>query len=231
MLKNIRLHIEQDEDKQTALEQKLAKHITFTQKENINAFQRQIPSLLPYITGSVSQNISILCNKFSKFNIVDYGQGRVLYGFDPEAEVRAQVEVFKAHSDYIDFTLSELDSCLAVKEPDLQLSSLAAFKKLQKKKAFPDKAELVVVLGIGLGEHIKMLLESTQIKHLIIYEPELQYFSCSVMVTRWREILDTAKNNGTAIYFQLEKDGRDLIEDIAELREHFDVQGFYLYQL
>jgi hypothetical protein len=230
MLKDIRFHIEQDEEKQAALEQNLAKHITFTQKDNINAFQRQIPSLLPYVTESRSQNISILCNKSSQFNIVDYGQGRVLYGFDPEAEVRAQVDVFIAHSNYIDFTLPELEPSKTVKEADLQLSSLPAFQRLQKRKVFPDIADLVVVLGIGLGQHIKMLLESAQIKHMIIYEPELQYFSCSVMVTQWREILDIAKNNGTAIYFQMEKDGRDLIEDIAELREHFYVPGFYLYQ-
>ena len=215
MLKNIRLHIEQDDDKQSALEQKLALHIAFTHKDNINAFQRQIPSLLPYITGSVSQNISILCNKFSKFNIVDYGQGRVLYGFDPEAEVKAQFDLFKTHCDYIDFSLSQVKPPPERKEVELELNSLPAFQKLQCKSAFPDEAELVVVLGIGLGEHIKMLLESSQIKHLIIYEPELQYFSCSVMVSCWREILETAKNKGTAIYFQLKKDGRDIIEYIA----------------
>lgn len=235
MLKNIRLHIEQDEDKQNALEEKLAKHIAQTQKDNINAFQRQIPSLLPYLRDSRSQNISLICNKFEKFNIVDYGLGRVLYGFDPEDEVSQQVAAFKSHSSYVEFAENCPDTSITTVElqkqkRDLRLNSLPAYQQYKQKKSFPEKAELVVVLGLGLGHHIKMLLESSDIKHLVIYEPELQYFSCSVMVTAWHDILQTAKEKGTAIYLQLEKDGRDLLKDIGELREHVNIDGFYLYQ-
>ena len=241
MLKNIRLHIEQDEDKQSALEEKLAKHIALTQKDNINAFQRQIPSLLPYINDSRSQNIALICNKFEKFNIVDYGLGRVLYGFDPEDEVTQQVAAFKSHSSYVDFSanpaqLSKSSGLRPEEEKqlghndELLLSALPAYQRQQNKKPFPQKVELLVVLGLGLGHHIKMLLASSEIKHLIIYEPELQYFSCSVMVTAWRDILQDAKQKGTAIYLQLQKDGRDLLNDVNELREHVSLDGCYLYQ-
>jgi hypothetical protein len=235
MLKNIRLHIEQDEEKQNALEEKLAKHIALTQKDNINAFQRQIPSLLPYIQDSRSQNIALICNKFEKFNLVDYGLGRVLYGFNPEDEVRQQVAAFKSHSSYVDFYQHSSDTSITpAGSPDLKghlfLKSLPAYQQYKQKKSFPEKVELLVVLGLGLGHHIKMLVESSDIKHLIIYEPELQYFSCSVMVVAWSEILQTAKAKGTAIYMQLGKDGRDLLKDMGELREHFNIDGFYLYQ-
>jgi hypothetical protein len=230
MLKNIRLHIEQDEEKQKALETKLAQHINVTQKENINAFQRSIPSLLSYIKKAKSQNISIFCNKFCRFNIVDYGLGRVFYGFEPEQEISSQVAAFKAHSLYVS---TDSESAKTLPEPRSEtpnLPNLAAYKRHLETSPFSKDCDLLVVLGIGLGQHLKLLLESSTIKHLIIYEPELQYFSCSVMVTPWREILEIAKQKGTAIYLQLEKDGRDLINDVMELRESFAVKGFYIYQ-
>ncbi|MGJ8682934.1 hypothetical protein, partial [Paraglaciecola sp.] len=63
MLKNIHLHIEKNNNKQEELEVALAKHITQTQKDNINAFQRHIPSVVDIIKHSHSQNISVFCNK------------------------------------------------------------------------------------------------------------------------------------------------------------------------
>jgi hypothetical protein len=230
MLKNIRLHIEKDEEKQVALEEKLAKHISITQRENINAFQRYIPSLLSYVKKAKSQNISIFCNKFSKFNMVDYGLGRAFYGFDPEQEISNQVASFKTHSMYVDLQgqLEESQVELSLQTPHLTV--LPAYQRYKQAKSFPNSCDLLVVLGLGLGQHIKQLIEMSCIKHLIIYEPELQYFSCSVMVTAWRDILEIAKEKGTAIYLQLEKDGRDLIYDVMELRSTFPASGFYLYQ-
>ena len=227
MLKNIRLHIEQDELLQDSLEEKLAQHITRTKHQNINAFQRHIPSLVPTIEGAQSQNISIICNKFEKFNIVDYGLGRVLYGFDPEAEIRQQFDFFKQHAPYINFSTEDKNPPSSVTNT---LSSLPSYQHHISNNPIPAAVDLVVVLGLGLGHHIKLLIETCRIKHLIIYEPELQYFSCSVLVTPWFEILAMAKEKGTTIYFQLEKDGRDLVADLTELREHTQLSGFYLYQ-
>ncbi|MFQ3220572.1 MAG: hypothetical protein ACI8R9_000163 [Paraglaciecola sp.] len=232
MLKNIRLHIEQDEEKQRGLEEQLAQHMAVTRQQNINVFKRQIPSLLPYIEPSASQNISLICNKFGQFNIVDYGLGRVLYGFLPQLEIARQVDEFKRHASYISFEDNENKPEILSEEGRgyPKLADLPAFKRYNQFGTLPCETELIVVFGLGLGEHIKLLLESTHIQHVIIYEPELQYFNCSVMVTPWKEILDRAKAKGTAIYLQLGKDGRDLIQDIEELRQHYTVNGFFYFQ-
>ncbi|WJG10577.1 6-hydroxymethylpterin diphosphokinase MptE-like protein [Aliiglaciecola sp. LCG003] len=230
MLKNIRLHIEQDEEKQEILETQLAQHIYVTQRESINAFQRQIPSLVPIISQIKSQNISLFCNKFGKFNIVDYGLGRVLYGFDPEQEVLEQANQFFEHSPYINI-LDDASSVIDQNEPLHKVHlDFPSYQQFEQYSPLPEKVDLLVVLGLGLGFHIKHLLLHSDIKYLIIYEPELQYFSSSSMVTSWREILDIAKAKNTTLFFQLQKDGRDIIKDVAELQQHADVSGFYLYQ-
>jgi hypothetical protein len=73
MLKNIRLHIEKDEEKQAELDNELASQILENRKNNINAFRRNIPSLSPLIQGLNLTNYSVFMNKFSEPNIVDWG--------------------------------------------------------------------------------------------------------------------------------------------------------------
>ncbi|GAA0366946.1 hypothetical protein GCM10009092_34140 [Bowmanella denitrificans] len=231
MLKNIRLHVEKDEERQAELEQQLAAHIAKTSQENFNSFQRYIPSLTGYFHQQ-SQNISIFCNKYGRYNIVDYGVGRTLYGFDPEQECLQHVQAFCQKASYFDFSADreeEHKSTPPLSE-SVTLESLPAYQAYLNRTPLPSVPELVVVFGLGLGVHIRYLVEHFKIKHIIIYEPDVQYFRCSVMVTHWKTILELAKQKNTAIYFQIGKDGRDLLEDFAELKQHVQVPGAYFYQ-
>ncbi len=233
MLNNIRLHVEKDEEQQALLESKLAEHITRTQKDNINCFQRQIPSLVPYITTPAFKNYSVFCNKFGEFNIVDYSIGRTIYGIHPEQEIETQCRRFLSHSQYISIEDSSISSDSEKESPNKEfeyLKDIPAFKNFQASSGLPEEVECIVVLGCGLGLQIQQLLQHSTIKHLIIYEPEPQYFQCSSLVTSWRSILELAKSKGTSLYFQLEKDGRNLISDLEELKELAGVKGFFLYQ-
>ncbi|GAC15219.1 6-hydroxymethylpterin diphosphokinase MptE-like protein [Aliiglaciecola lipolytica] len=233
MLKNIRLHLEKDEEKQKLLEKKLASTIIEMQHKNINSFARNIPSLVTYIKSASLQNHSIFCNKFGEFNIVDYGIGRTLYGFHPKQEVLQQLALFKQHATYISFSAatSPLSQTIESSEFDkLDITQTNSFKTRQSFSELSEEVDCMVVLGCGLGFHILQLLQSCKIKNLIIYEPEPQYFQCSVLVMDWNEIFSLAKSQGTQIFIQLEKDGRDLTNNISELREHVDISGFYLYQ-
>lgn len=229
MLKNIRLHIEQDDLKQHEIEKKLAAKLTEFQRENVNVLQRNIPSLLQHINYSETQNIAVVCTKNSDINVVDYGQGRVLYGFEPIPEIQKQVDHFlkkPIKKDLVRDSIERDDSQF----DDQSLTSLPAFHSYQNREPIPHKIELLVVLGLGLGHHLSMLLNAIEIKHLIIYEPEVQYFKCSVSATSWKNIFEAAKVNNTGIYIQIGKDARNLIDDINELKQHFDIEQFFLFQ-
>jgi hypothetical protein len=229
MLKNIRLHIEKDEQLQAKLDEKLAKQIIETHSSNINAFQRSIPSLLPYVQNTDLANYSIFINKYGENNIVDYGMGRTFYGFHPEEEVLEQLSRIEQHCPEVVFRTPssnyEEDSGTA-----LSIDQLASVKFRNQQPPMPYEIECLVVLGCGLGIHLSHLLKRHKIKNLLIYEPELQYFQCSVMTTSWQDIFTLAKEHNTAIFLQLEKDGRDLIKDANELVEHCAVSSFHIYK-
>jgi predicted urease superfamily metal-dependent hydrolase len=50
------------------------------------------------------------------------------------------------------------------------------------------------------------------------------------MTTSWQEIFTLAKEHNTAIFLQLEKDGRDLIKDINELIDRCAISSFNIYK-
>jgi hypothetical protein len=229
MLKNIRLHIEKDEQRQAELDEKLAKQIIETHSSNINAFQRNIPSLLGYVQNTDLANYSVFVNKYGENNIVDYGMGRTFYGFHPEEEVLEQLSRIEQHCPEVVFQSNISQHENDSKKP-LSIETLESAKLKNQQAPMPYEIECLVVLGCGLGIHLSHLLKQHKIKNLLIYEPELQYFQCSVMTTSWQDIFTLAKVHNTAIFLQLEKDGRDLITDINELKQHYAVSSFHLYK-
>ena len=231
MLKNIRLHIEKDEEKQAELDNELASQILENRKNNINAFRRNIPSLSPLIQGLNLTNYSVFMNKFSEPNIVDYGLGRTFYGFHPKDEVLQQLNDYKKHSLEVPLEQDERNSGEACNPFIRQgLNTLSGYKNRQAQQPLPEHIECLVVLGCGLGLHILPLLQQHVIKYLIIYEPEAQFFQCSMMTTQWQDIFAQAKINNTAIFLQLEKDARDIVSDINQLVEHNPITSFHLYK-
>ncbi|MDO6558202.1 6-hydroxymethylpterin diphosphokinase MptE-like protein [Paraglaciecola chathamensis] len=231
MLKNIRLHLEKDEEKQALLDDQLAKSIVKNRNDSFNAFLRNIPSLLPLIKDSQLSNLSLFMNKWGETNIVDYGIGRTFYGFHPSEEIQQQVAQTLDHCPCVDFTDTKKKTILVENSEDpLDFKQLKSFKTEQALSPMPDEVECLVVLGCGLGLHIIQLLEARTIKNLIVYEPELQYFQCSTMAVSWADIFALAKAKGTALFLQIEKDGRDLLTDIKELREHISIDSFHLYK-
>lgn len=233
MLKNVRLHIFKDEEKQAQIEKYTAELIDRQYKKNLFAFRQFIPSLIANIQKINNDNISIICNKNGQFNLVDYGIGRTLYGLDPEAEISKQYLVNSTHSIFVDLKQCDETNPAEVETNESLEGALAntfSYQHYIQRSALPETIDTLVVLGVGLGFHIVELIKKHSITNLVIYEPEAQYFKCSVFCSKWNDVLAEANDKGTRLFFQLEKDGRNIVSDIEELRQHFDIGGFYLYK-
>ncbi|MBU2977954.1 6-hydroxymethylpterin diphosphokinase MptE-like protein [Alteromonas sp. C1M14] len=229
MLKDVRIHLDMDDELQNAHEVRLASRIMSNLRRNEVSFKTFVPSLVSKVKQARSQNISVFANKFGQLNIVDYSKGRTFYGLQPSEEIKAQYRQKKAQCTYCRFE----DVKESHTEDSVSLSSLndlVVFQEHLKQPPLPKKIDVMVVLGIGLGEHVRLLIENHDIKHLIIYEPELQYFQCSVLAMDWNPLFSLAKKKGTGLYFQLENDGNTLIDDMDELTQSHSADGFFLYR-
>lgn len=225
MLKNILFHLDEDETSQSQIEEAAAPDIQEALRQNLNAFQRYIPTIYHQLTQKTEHTSAIFCNKNSELNIVDQKSARVLYGAHPRAEIDSQLDYFLANAFRYD-----LSDCAPAPSATASTLNSPLADKMANASPLPPKASVVVVLGVGLGYHIQGLLEQVDIDHLIIYEPNVSYLRCSVSAMSWQHCLQLAKRKNTAIYFQLSKDGRDIARDIQELSEHENIDHFYLYK-
>ena len=236
MLKDIRLHIHSDEALQTQIEEDFARQIRETHAKNVEAFKRNIPSLSPFIQNLRSKNISTFCNQFGEANLVDLGNGRTVYGFHPQDEIDSQVARFQAQGAYISLvqntasTAAKTTATVSDDEKDLDFTCFERFEKLAQFSPVPNEIDCLIILGCGLGHHITKLIEQHTIKHIIVYEPEVQYFINSAFACKWYQTLALAKKKSTTLYMQIGKDGRDLIFDISDLLSMFEVAGCYVYK-
>ncbi|MFT6086896.1 MAG: hypothetical protein ACJA11_002141, partial [Glaciecola sp.] len=233
MLNDIRVHIHSNEEVQEAIEARSASHIEKTHKQNKSAFAKHIPSLINELHSISSNNISIFCNQNEEYNIVDFGLGQTLYGEAPLAEIADQCQQLPQHAAYLSFADSSQASPItkAKWESDDLEQVLQAYQTSAKFVEMKAKtADVLVVLGLGLGHHIDWLLERCSAKHIIIYEPESQYFKSSCLVKDWRSVLDNVMETGTSLYFQIGENGENLIQDLSELSAQFDVKDVMLFQ-
>ncbi|GGW73480.1 6-hydroxymethylpterin diphosphokinase MptE-like protein [Alteromonas halophila] len=228
MLQNIKLHLHYDADTQQAFEQQAAEGMTRLKQENLTFFQNVMPNVVDQLRQRTNVKYSVMCNHDGALNIVDYEAGNVVYGKQPGQEIDTQLSQFLQTPHYVAF-----DGSQSAQHPEHGLlegldSPLADV--LRKAKPFSSASAVVAMLGVGLGYQVKSLIMRADIAHLIIYEPNLDFFSCSMLATNWRDIFSLARQKNTAIYLQLGKDGRDLFSDISELANNVEMVGFYLYR-
>ena len=201
MLNQIQLHIHSDEAEQQKVEVEAAVEIRRRHREGIDAFRRNIPSLLSCISNEATTNSTILCNKFGEINIVNVSSGQVLYGLHPVEEVCEHFRQAMVLAEPVYLVDDRL------REPDV-----------------------LVILGLGLGYYLPNVIEENKYKNIVIYEPNEEHFVCSLSAIEWRDILSLAKKNGIGLFLQIGENGKKLVENIEELQTHLGCSGFYFYK-
>jgi hypothetical protein len=165
MLNQIQFHIDEDEQKQQKIEQEVAKSIQRRHHEGVEAFRRQIPSLLKFFAGEATTSSTIMCNKFGELNVVDIQSGQVLYGISPKEEVSGHLRAYLNNNADV-----SVDLCVV-------------------KSGVAPPTDTLVVLGLGLGYHLEELVSCQTYKNIVVYEPNVDYFICSLSSINWKDIL------------------------------------------
>ncbi|APD89129.1 hypothetical protein BM524_04495 [Alteromonas mediterranea] len=201
MLQQIQFHIHEDEQEQRRIEKSLALRIKENYRLSMEGLERYIPTLANLVKSSDTSVSTLLCNKFSELNIVNFNRGQVLYGMHPENEVLAHLNAYLSISPTILL-------------PNQGGSNVSAF----------------VSFGLGLGHHLSYVVKQNIYKHVIVYEPNIDYFICAISAIDWRGILQTAKANGIVLYLQVGSDASSFCRDIQELSDHVDVGKLIFYK-
>ena len=201
MLQQIQFHVHEDERQQQNIERALAQEIRDNYRLSLGALERYIPTLARLVTNADATVSTLLCNKHAELNIVNYNSGQVLYGKHPKSEVLTH------YREYM--------SCAS---------------KIELQQHNEKSNEALVCFGLGLGYHLEHIVKEAQYKHVVVYEPNVDYFICSLSSLNWKTLLQQAKEKNIALYLQIGADGSTLAKDMQELADHTAVNAFVLYK-
>lgn len=207
MRKAIQLFIEDDET-QLEKEEALLPVIAQNYNKSLTGFQRTIPSIYKILKNHTFQHNSVYVNKDGEIDIVESSSGTVLYGSQVSESISCHVEHFLAKPQQIQ--LSTAEECSTSITPEASEQAL-------------------VVFGVGLGRHLVELLNATDIKHIVVYEPNMDYLVCSLYAGVWPRIFDIAHKNNVSLYLQIPNNGKSLFSDLNELHRAFGISSSLVY--
>ncbi|MCV2401492.1 DUF115 domain-containing protein [Marinomonas sp. C2222] len=103
---------------------------------------------------------------------------------------------------------------------------------LESQQEWPAFTGAVILFGIEFGYQLEMILAQRSIKHLYLYERDLDLFYYSLFAIEWEDILTTFNRDGRTIHFFLGTNAEEFTEKyIIQLEEngYFMAPETYLY--
>ena len=207
MRKAIQLFIEDDKT-QLEKEEALLPVITKNYNKSLTRFQRIVPSIYKILKNHTFQHNSVFVNKDDELDIVESSLGTVFYGYQVSESISRHVQHFLAKPQEIQFSTAERRSTLTPP---------------------PSSERALVVFGVGLGHHLVELLNATDIEHIIVYEPNMDYLVCSLYAGVWLNIFDAAQKKEVSLYLQTPNNGKSLFSDLSELHSAFGISSSLVY--
>jgi len=215
------------------VEAEFAKESKVRFDKNLAAFTKYYPKIAETIQSyPVDPDFKIVISPSGAPNFKPKSAGVPLYGDDPVAQVREQVEQnskkgYYSHTRY-GYALSTKDDRVHIRYMT-ELSSLLA--KAQEQQPVPFRAltshfPSAMIFGIGLGYHISMLLESHSFDYIFICEPDLEVFYASLFCTDWFEIIEKVDTELGTLFFQIGVSYQEFFEEVYRVAA--DIGAFSL---
>ena len=96
---------------------------------------------------------------------------------------------------------------------------------LTAQEGWPEFVGSTILFGIEFGYQLEILLAERQIKHLYLYEHDLDFFYYSLFAIEWRDILEVCNQDGRTIHFFLGVSPEEFTEKyLRQLEEN----GFFM---
>ena len=90
---------------------------------------------------------------------------------------------------------------------------------------------LLILAGLGIGYHLEYLIQKIDIKHLIIYEPEDEFFFLALHTIDWAVIFSYFRQNGKSLDIHLNESVKDVLNSINLINPVFIYYSFIYVHL
>lgn len=150
---------------------------------------------------------------------LDLGAGR-LYNGDAGALAAEQVERFNARPLQFftaDLSGTNIGSPVSARLRDRLLAGLRELDITTLSNKPEYEGTFLVILGIGLGQHLKPLFETTKARHILLCEPMAEFLAHARDTVDWNALFDIAETRGITIGLSQGATPGEITSDIRNL--------------
>lgn len=200
-------------------------------QKNIVFLQTAIPSLAALAQKTTDTLTTAVTDSSGLAVDIDLGAGR-LYNRPAADFAREQVASWLRQPNRV--VVNRPEPHTLKDEATRELSSRLAGEVGDDLLAVPPAGEcgLLVVIGVGLGQHIRDLLEKVSPRHLVLIEPISEFAVHSLHALDWSSLVQDCRTQGTSIDVIVESDPRVVKTELEGLITRFGaycVDGAYSF--
>lgn len=204
MQKNVAFQFHADEAVQAIKDEQLSNHIVRQKARNAEAIRQNYPELYQKLMGYTLRKYSVFVNRNDERNILNFNDATTVYGLNARQQQLQHAQFF--------------------------YDNRSRFWVARDKQAQPQTSNTLVILGVGLGDWLLPLLQQSNVKQLVLCEPEQDILFSSFITTDWVAILDYCAAHSIQLYLQVGEQCNNFKADISELLSATNESGFYLYR-
>ena len=196
-------------------------------RDNMNLFAAVMPHIYDEFKDYQPKNRAVFVEACSDLNLYDASQNLTLFTREPRKRAHVQFEQFKSKplKTFLTFGRQQVHPSRHV-----HFGNQYVEKWYEAQEAYPEKSPLphfvpsMVMFGLEFGYQLECLLAGHEVKHLYIYEPELDFFYYSLFAIDWQPILEHFNCDGRTINFLLGVQAKDITDKyLVQLEEN----GFF----
>lgn len=205
-------------------EQELAMATVLPQRfeQNMAAFKQHMPSIYDCFKDyQPTRPFRIFCNENGIPNILWLDDEVALYGEDPFADAKAQIDevIEDSFLERVRIALQEsYEEQLHTKYGNAltKLNQGSKQTHIQLKDALSTDIPLSLMYGIGLGYQLGYLYERCKIRNLFAFEPDLDLFYGSLFCFDWHALLEYLDQESLSLHLFIGVDEKLLAADMME---------------
>ena len=173
---------------------------------NMATFSQVMPHIYDELKDYHPKKRFIYMEKTGALNLFREDIGFPLYSEDPKSQAQEKVDYAFTHPVK---TLLNLERSINHDSRHVFYSNKildeieVQSKGLEKQVEWPDFVGATIVFGIEFGYQLELLLSKKEIKHLYLYESDLDLLHYSLYAIEWENILEYFNKDGRTVHFFL----------------------------
>ncbi|RBP82422.1 DUF115 domain-containing protein [Marinomonas rhizomae] len=173
---------------------------------NMTIFSQVMPHIFESFQNYQPQKRHIYMEKSGELNLYREDVGVPLFSTEPKAQAAKKIAraLTVPNKTLLNLERTENHPSRHVHYSNKILDQVALQSKgLKPQEGWPEFAGSAILFGIEFGYQLELLLAEREIKHLYLYECDLDFFYYSLFAIEWQSILETYNRDGRTIHFFL----------------------------